>query len=231
MKGITTRKIVICITFVILLIVFPYIANGVLTRLNSQYLIEVSSWNDIVAIAIPSALTCLVVWQSAQQQNQNIVMQKRMEEISAKMLAMELKSGIGYLRPYFSVKDAGAEGSSRQPYPYKLDKYISLLNSGENDFFVVSVKFKVNGNEYIVPDDTPLFISKRSPFNEFCLETNCLSNELNCTQIDMEIEFNLRTINGFNYKQLLFLGFENSDKIGFVDKFNIKIQEVPTDAD
>lgn len=226
MKTITVRRIAICFLSLVLLVAFPYIANGIFIAFNCKCSIDASTWNDIIAIAIPSGLTILVIWQSAQQQTENAIIQQRMEAINAKMLHMELESGIGYLRPYFSLKDAGVEGSNRQPYPHKLNKYISLVNSGENDFFITSVSFTVNEKRYVLPCSRPVFISKQSPYNVFSLETGCLANELDCTQIDMEIELILKTIKGFQYKQVLFIGFENSDKVGIINKFNIEIQEM-----
>ena len=231
MKGITPRKIIVWIMFLILLIVFPYITNAILCIFKSPYFIKIYDWNDIIAIAIPSALAGLAVWQSAQQQNENVALQKRMEDINTRMVNMELQSGIGYFRPYFSLKDAGAEGSSRQPYPYKLSKYINLVNSGENDFFILSVNYTANGKQYKIPCSKPLYISKLSPYNEFLMETQGLVDEVNCSQIDIEIELVLKTMKGFQYKQLLFLGFENSDGIGIVNKFNTEIQELILNAD
>lgn len=232
MRKITLRNILVFVGIFGTIILVPQIFNSII-RVLGQTLniciplrIDLNNWYNIIAIALPSALSYIVVKQSEQQQKENVDLQNRMEEINKKMVELELKSEIGYLRPYFSLKDAGADGSDRQPYPYRLNEYIKLVNSGEHDFFIISANFSVNGNHHVLPCNTPLFISKQLPYNVFCMETNCLSDELNCTQIDMEIELVLKTVKGFRYKQLLFLGFENTHKIGIVNKFNFEIQEV-----
>lgn len=232
MKKINLRKILVFVGIIGSIIQAPQIFNSIVKAFSRAFniciplRIDLNNWYNIMAIAFPSALTYTVIKQSEQQQKENINLQNRMEKVNKKMLELELKSEIGYLRPYFSLKDAGTEGNNRQPYPYKLNKYIKLVNSGEHDFFIISVNFVVNGSQHIVPCNIPLFISKQSPYNEFVIETDCLSDELSCAQIDMEIELVLKTITGFQYKQLLFLGFENTNNVGIVNKFNFEILEM-----
>lgn len=232
MKRISLKSIVIWLLCFVTLAAFPYLCNTIIdavnqySRINIPFCVDTNLYFDFAAIAISSTLTYLVIRQSSQQQTENYDVQSKMEKISARMLELELRDGIGYLRPYFSLKDAGTEGSHRQPYPYKLNQYIVLVNSGDADLFIISTKFEVNGKPYVLPSASPLFISKQSPFNEFCLQTTCLSDDLDDSQIDMTIEFSLKNLKGFQYKQILFIGFKNHERIGHLNKFNCEIQEM-----
>ncbi len=231
MRKVTFKNIVVCVLLYIVLAIFPQLCNLAIETMNQclnwniLFRIDSDGWFNFISIAVPSTLTYFVIKQSDAQQEENNYMQNRMEKISARMLELELRDKIGYLRPYFSLKDAGVGDSHRQPYPYRLSKYITLVNSGDADLFIISISLVANGKPHIIPCDTPLFVSKQSPFNEFCLETKNLLGELSGTQIDMTIEFVLRNIKGFQYKQILFLGFENREEIGQLNKFNVEIQE------
>lgn len=49
--------------------------------------------------------------------------------------------------------------------------------------------------------------------------------------IDLEINLTLRNMIGYEYVQMLFIGFKNNNGRGTVDSFNMSIQEVSDHAD
>ena len=55
--------------------------------------------------------------------------------------------------------------------------------------------------------------------------------ELSLPHIDLEINLTLRNMIGYEYVQMLFIGFKNNNGRGTVDSFNMSIQEVSDHAD
>ena len=154
-----------------------------------------------------------------------------MEQINARMLEIELNSKRGYLVPYFKLKDAGLSENSRAPYPHDLKKFLRLVNAGDDDLFITFVQKKVNGRITESPCTPPLYVSRKSPYNEYCIELNLSKDELKSQQIEFEITINMKNTKGYQYAQILFIGMDNKDGIGTVNCFNMEIREEITDAD
>lgn len=200
------------------------------TKLNFDWRVEWSSWSDLIAVAILSALTCFVIKQSEEQQKANDESQERMERINQRMVDMELKSSIGYFVPPLNKGQSTQQNGVVFPYKHDLKKYIDLDNIGNDDVFVISVAVRVNGKECLESTEKPLYISKLAPYNALKIELKLTVEELRKGQIDTEIEIKMKNTKGYIYAQVLYIGFENRNGIGTVDSFNMEIKEIEENA-
>ena len=158
-------------------------------------------------------------------------MQKSLERINEKMLDLEKKSKIGYFVPHVKLKDAGIDGFKHSYYNHDLKKYITLANVGTDDVFVIKASGSINGRIYNVPCEKGLFVPNNSLLKELNFDCSLHEEELSLPHIDLEINLTLRNMIGYEYVQMLFIGFKNNNGRGTVDSFNMSIQEVSDHAD
>lgn len=199
------------------------------TTLQFEWRLEWSTWCDIIAVAIPSALTCFVIKQSEVQQKASDKNQERMERINQRMLQLELKSRIGYMVPEL-YNQIGTDNTRTVLYKHNLKRSICLKNIGDDDVFVISATVRANEREHFDSTNRPLYVSKHALYNDFCIDLQLSELELKQNQVDAEIELNLRNTKGYTYKQVLYIGFENQDGVGIINKFNTEIKEIEENA-
>ena len=237
MKRISFSSILVTIGLFGVLLFLPYIFDVIIDGLSRMYDIQIpfyfnlDNWYDVMSIALPAALTYLVIRQSEQQQRENDKAQQRMEHLNARMLDIELKSKMGYLLPYFKLKDAGLSEDSRRTYPHYLKEHLKLVNAGDDDLFITSVEMVANNTHSQIPCNTALYVSKKPPFNEFCIEWNLDDKTFASPQIDVKLDIEMKNTKGYKYRQILYIGFENNNGTGTINRFNMDIQEATAHAD
>ncbi len=237
MRKIKFGNILTTISIFATLLIVPYVFDTLIDGICREYGYQIpfyfnlDRWFDIMAIAFPSALTYIVICQSESQQKDNTEMQKSLEHINAKMLNLEQKAKIGYFIPYVKLKDAGIDGFERSYYPHDLRKYITLSNMGNDDVFIIGADGIVNGKKYDIPLSDELFVPKSSPLKELLLDCTLSDEDLSVSNIDVVIKLTLRNMIGYEYIQILNIGFINHSGKGEVNSFNMSIREVSDYAD
>ena len=132
MKHQGLKKVAIPILVFVIVLLLPLIINAILIYAQSKngvkeiHTLNLEFWYDVVAIAIPSFLTLLVLLQSEEQQQVNEKIQKRMERINERMLNSELKAHLGYFLP--EIDEAGI-GGKIIPVRHNLHNRIDLIHS------------------------------------------------------------------------------------------------------
>lgn len=199
-------------------------------RFHTTFALEIQwdKWCDFIAVVLPSVLTFIIIKQSEQQQKENMEAQDRLDKINKRMLEMEIKSRLGYFIPPFSQNVAVEE--RKIPYPYDLKGYIRLENNGDDDVFVSSIKV-INGDDtHNNCADKNLYFSKKPPYNVLLIDLKLSEEQLLEKQIGVRIEIRMKNTKGYQYSQMLDIGFANHNGIGEINKFNMVIQEMDTDA-
>ena len=234
MNKITIKTVLLFLCIFLGLLLAPYIINSIIwivcIAIKSQSIpsIKTSEWNSLMAIALPSALTYLVLRQSEQQQKENEHLQIRMERLNEKMLQTELKSRIGFFLPI--VDDKRADGRWI-PHRYDLADGIELNHAGDDIVFVTEASYIFHEKrKFIIQDESICFIDKPS-FSCYCVGVDLSDEDLKLPQIDIDIELCLKNSKGFQYKQIINLGFENDNGLAIINRFNMNLVEVPIDAD
>lgn len=236
-KRISFSSILVTIGLFGVLLFLPYMLDVIINGLSRACGIQIplyfnlDRWYDVMSIAFPAALTYLVIRQSEWQQEENDKAQQRMEQLNSRILDMELKAKMGYLLPYFRLKDAGLSEDSRHPYPHYFKEHLKLVNASDDDLFVTSVKMTINETQSEIPCEIILYVSKRPPYNEFCIEWKLDEETFTSPQIDVRLDIGMKNTKGYQYMQILYIGFENKNGIGTINRFNMEIQEVPSNAD
>lgn len=217
-----------------LILIAPEIINFfiraicVLFKLEGALIFDIKDWYTVMAIAIPSALTFLVLRQSEQQQKENAKIQEKAEQLSEKMLQTELRAKVGYFLP--KVDDKLSDGRWI-PHSHDLRDSISFIHAGDDIVFLTEASYVFKGERSnLLEGQSICFIDKPS-FNCYGVELEFSEEDLAMPQIDIDFEFTLRNSKGFCYKQIINLGFDNDNGIGIINRFNMNIQEVPVDAD
>lgn len=215
----------------LLLFGFPYIWNAFIVPIGKQA-IEVTQWDKIISPVVTTYLSIVVIYQSQQQQKANKDSQDRLERINKRMLTAEISSQIGYLLPYDKLYETCKSAEIRQLYPHDLHKEIKLYNAGDADIFILGEEVNINGNIQRKNDFSPLYISQKNPYREFCFMPKFSEEELSMPQIDFNVIFNLKNVKGYYYQENLLLGFKKtSDNTWNVYKLNMEIKEAKSDAD
>lgn len=96
--------------------------------------------------------------------------------------------------------------------------------------FITKATGKINGRAYDISCETALFVPHSSPLKELLFECNITEEERSLLHIDMEITLELRNMIGYEYTQILYIGFKNDNGNGTVDRFNMSLQEVLSNA-
>lgn len=237
MKRVRFSNILVAVGVFAILLIAPYLLNTLIDGVYREYGYQIplyfnlDTWYDIMSIAFPAALTYIVIRQSERQQKDNMEMQKSLERINEKMLDLEKKSKIGYFVPHVKLKDAGIDGFEHSYYNHDLKKYITLANVGTDDVFVIKASGSINGRIYNVPCEKGLFVPNNSLLKELNFDCSLHEEGLSLPHIDLEINLTLRNMIGYEYVQMLFIGFKNNNGRGTVDSFNMSIQEVSDHAD
>lgn len=237
MKRVQFSNILVTISVFATILITPYLLNTLICAVHQicgyqiPLYFNMDTWYDIMSIAVPTALTYIVIRQSEQQQNDNLEIQDRLERINEKTLNLEQKARLGYFVPYVKLKDAGVTEFDRSNYTHNLEKYITLANIGTDDVFVLRAQGAINGRTYPIPLEIGLFVSKTPPFKEVNIDCQLSNEERKLPHIDVEISLILRNMAGYKYMQTLYIGFKNQDGKGAVESFNMSIQEVPNHAD
>lgn len=232
MKRIKLGDILATIGIFATLLIIPYILDTLIDGVYRTYGFQIplyfnlETWSDIMAIAFPSALTYVVIRQSEIQQRNNAEMQKSLERINEKMLNIEQKTKKGYFIPYVKLKEAGIDGFNNSYYPHDLRKYITLSNVGNDDVFIIEADSVINGKKHDIPLSEDLFVPKSAPLKELLLDCALSDEDLLVSHIDVVIRLTLRNMVGYEYVQVLNIGFTNHEGKGEVNSFNMSIQEV-----
>lgn len=230
MRKISFSNILVAIGLFGTLLFIPYIADVIITGIEAEYSINVplyfnlDRWYEVMSIALPAALTYLVIRQSEQQQKESEVVQTRMERINKSLLEMNLKSKIGYFIPKIYIEDH-MQDSRKQHYPHKMDKHIVLVNEGDDNTFIHSVDLWVCGKKKNLDPMSPICFLCKPPFNEMLFECYLSDEELKMSQIDMEIVIFAENTYGYMYRQILQIGFACKNNIGIVNSFNMELKE------
>ncbi len=237
MKKFYLLSILKCLFTVCLFIVaIPFLLNFFVSFLNAhthircEWKISWSDWCDIVAVVIPSVLTWVVIKQSEEQQRVNEKNQDRMEHINQRMLDLERRAHFGYLIPELNDSRIKKELGRTVRYHHDLRSFVSLTNIGDDDIFILFSEIRVNGGRIQNPVKIPLYIAKQPPFNIFNVNLQLDDYDLAKNQIDVEIEIHMKNTKGYVYSQILFIGFENENGDGIINKFNISIEELDDNA-
>ena len=238
MKYQGLKKVAIPILVFVIVLLLPLIVNAILIYAQSKngvkeiHTLNLEFWYDIVAIAIPSFLTLLVLLQSEEQQQVNEKIQKRMERINERMLNSELKAHLGYFLP--EIDEAGI-GGKIIPVRHNLHNRIDLIHSGDDIVFVMKSTCFHGGKAYVSPQSEPVCFLNQPSFRRFLVDCCFDESELKAPRTDVVIELILQNSKGYQYKQSIDLGFENlnnnEDKQWIINRFNMRIEEVPADAD
>lgn len=234
MNKITLKDVLLIAGCFGLVLIVPEIINlfiqviCVVFKFDETLLFDIKDWYNVMAIAIPSALTFLVLRQSELQQKENAKIQEKAEQISEKMLQTELRSKVGYFLP--KVDDKLRDGRWI-PHRHDLRDSISFVHAGDDIIFLTEASYIFKGvRNNLFEGQSICFIDKPS-FNCYCVELELSEEDLNMPQIDIDFEFTLKNSKGFCFKQIINLGFGNDKGIGIINRFNMNIQEVSTDAD
>lgn len=233
MKKLSIRKFLLFVSCFCVILLIPEIINSIIwiicmaLRLSAIPYIRTDDWFTLMAIAFPSALTYLVIRQSEQQQEENERLQIRMERLNEKIFNTELKSKIGYFVPEVDKKDIHGRWV---PYSHPLKKGIDLIHAGDDIVFVIEASYVFQGKRLYVKQNEPICFLNKLSFNCYCLECDFTDEDLDLPQIDLDIELVMKNSKGYQYKQIINLGFDNDHGIGIINRFNMSIQEVSTDA-
>lgn len=226
MKKADLKKFLIIMGIFVLLFM-PYLVNAILIAVqvyaHAQIIsvLDLDLWYDILAIGFPCTLTYLVICQSEQQQKENA-------HLTQKMLNTELKSKIGYFVPEVDKKDIHGKWI---PHRHSLKEGIGLIHAGDDIIFIIEASYAFHGRRIYVPQNEPVCFLNKTSFNRYCLECNFTDEDLNLPQIDLDIELVMKNSKGYQYSQIINLGFDNDHGIGIINRFNMNIQEVSADAD
>ena len=235
MKKFGLGKVLGCFAFFGVLMLIPFFFNLSIEFINNCFNttfpleIQWDKWCDFIAVVLPSVLTFIIIKQSEQQQKENMEAQDRLDKINKRMLEMEIKSRLGYFIPPFSRNIPGEE--KRIPYSYDLKGYIELENNGDDDVFVSSIKVTCGDNTHDNCADRHLYFSKKPPYNVLLIDLKLDEKQLMEKQIDVRIEICMKNTKGYQYFQMIDIGFANHNGIGEINKFNMDIQEADTNAD
>lgn len=219
-----------------IIVAIPHVINlacemlNTYTKLNFDWRVEWSSWSDLIAVAIPSALTCFVIKQSEEQQKANDGSQERMERINKRMLDLEAKSSFLYFIPKINDDRIKKEIGRIVPYRYDLREPLRLQSVGDDIAFVISETIRFNGCENDIVAKKPLFIAKEEPLGLLYVDLGLGNEQLVAPQIDLEIEIEMKNIKKYHYCQILYIGFEKDDEKWVINKFNMEIKEIEENA-
>lgn len=234
MKSTGLRRVIFPIIIFTVVLLLPLIINAVLILAQSKngveeiYTLNLEFWYDIVAIAVPSFLTLLVLLQSEKQQQVNEEMQKRMEQINERMLNSELRAHLGYFLPEIDETSAGRRNI---PVRHNLHENINLIHAGDDIVFVMKSTCFHGGKAYVSPQREPVCFLNQPSLRKFLVECSFDELELKAPQVDVVIELVLQNSKGYQYKQTIDLGFENDNEAWIINRFNMRIEEAPADAD
>lgn len=234
MRKISFGKILVCACTFGTFLIIPYILNAFVVALNREFNIVVplyfnlDNWYDLMAIAFPSALTYFVLSQSEQQQKENVNLQARMEQLNKKMLDIELKSKIGYFLPNVDTK---RRDGVWLPYKHLLKDGIDLVHAGDDIVFVIEASYMFHGQRRSVIKNKALCFIDKPSFNCYHFALDLTEEELRMFQIDIDIILVLKNSKGYQYRQIINLGFDNNNGEAIINRFNMIIQEVSSDAD
>ena len=106
-----------------------------------------------------------------------------------------------------------------------------FLNASDDDVFVSSIKVINGDNTHNNCADKNLYFSKKPPYNVLLIDLKLSEEQLLEKQIGVRIEIRMKNTKGYQYSQMLDIGFANHNGIGEINKFNMVIQEMDTDAD
>lgn len=200
------------------------------TKLQFEWRLEWSTWCDIIAVAIPSALTCFVIKQSEVQQKANDDSQERMERINKRMLDLETKSSFLYFIPKINDDRIKKETGRVAQYRHDLSEPLALKGVGDDVAFVISEAVRFHSGETAILAKKPLFISKEEILDVLYVNLGLGNEQLNAPQIDLEIEIEMKNIRKYHYCQILYIGFEKDNDKWVINKFNMEIKEIEENA-
>lgn len=200
------------------------------TKLNFDWRVEWSSWSDLIAVAIPSALTCFVIKQSEEQQKANDESQERMERINRRMLDLEAKSSFAYFVPQINDNRIKKEIGKVVPYRHDLSEPLKLKSVGNDVALVLSETVRFNGFENAILAQKPLFIAKEDSLDVLYVDLGFENPQLIEQQVDLEIEIEMKNIRKYHYSQILYIGFEKDGDKWVINKFNMEIKEIEENA-
>lgn len=234
MTHIGAKKVIIPVCAFLIVLFLPQLINAILIYVqakngtNTIYTLDLEYWYDIAAIAFPCGLTYMVLRQSEQQQKENRDLQERMEHLNERMLNSELKTHIGYFLPEINETIAGRRNI---PVRHNLHNGIGLIHAGDDIVFVMRSVCYHGGKEDASSQGEPVCYLNQPSLRKYCVDCVFDESELKAPQVDVVIELFLQNSKGYQYKQTIDFGFENDNEAWTINRFNMRIEEAPADAD
>jgi len=171
---------------------------------------------QILSAICTLAAVVVAVWQTNRANKQA----DKANELSSKLMNLELKSKIGYFLP----QDKMSAGDIVIPYPYDLSKTLPLNNCGDDFANLLKTKFKINHLRSVICD-TQFFAPEKGEFTRLDLDLGLTNAELACQNIDVEVALVMENSRGYRYRQTLCLAFSKNNGGYLLSKFNTSIED------